>query len=304
MNRLRLVCVAIILLIFTPTVMAVEVDSTSKLHGLMTDTTNLSDTTCATQAATEVSIAINIEAMTEAITSPTSRPKIKSTFRGQQLIAPSVLIGLGVVGYATGGFGGLDRMVRDKVVSWNVRKTRVDDYLQFAPIVVAYGLDLCGVRARHSFKDRTMILATAAMFTAAMSLGGKYAVGRLRPDGSAHNSFPSGHTAVAFMGAEYMRQEYAHLSPWYGIGAYAAATAVGVLRVYNNRHWVTDVLVGAGVGILGTRIAYWLYPYLNQWLFGGRTTCRKAAATSSISSAMALPYYDGQTAGLCMSLSF
>ena len=38
------------------------------------------------------------------------------------------------------------------------------------------------------------------------------------------------------------------------------ATAVGVLRVGNNRHWVNDVVAGAAIGIASTKLAYWLYP--------------------------------------------
>ncbi|MBQ1177891.1 MAG: phosphatase PAP2 family protein, partial [Bacteroidaceae bacterium] len=76
--------------------------------------------------------------------------------------------------------------------------------------------------------------------------------------------FPSGHTATTFMGAELVRIEYGDEHPWLAAGAYTLATAVGVLRVYNDRHWFTDVFAGAGVGILSARIGYWLLPYTRQ----------------------------------------
>lgn len=88
-----------------------------------------------------------------------------------------------------------------------------------------------------------------------------------RPDGSAFNSFPSGHTATAFVGAEVLRREYWHVSPWIGITGYAVAAGTGFLRMYNNRHWLTDVLAGAGIGILSVEIAYWLYPTLSKAIF-------------------------------------
>ena len=69
----------------------------------------------------------------------------------------------------------------------------------------------------------------------------------LRPDGSSNRSFPSGHTAEAFAAAEFMNQEYKHLSPWYGIAGYTLATATGTLRVLNNSHWLSDVIMGAGL---------------------------------------------------------
>ena len=88
-----------------------------------------------------------------------------------------------------------------------------------------------------------------------------------RPDGSTRNSFPSGHTATAFMGAEFLREEYWDVSPWIGISGYVVAAGTGFFRMYNNRHWLTDVLAGAGIGILSTRAAYWLYPTISKTFF-------------------------------------
>mgnify|MGYP003096824372 FL=1 len=79
-----------------------------------------------------------------------------------------------------------------------------------------------------------------------------------RPDGSNEHSFPSGHTATAFMTATMLTKEYGHRSPWIGIGAYSVATATGMMRMANNKHWLSDVLTGAGIGILSTEIGYYL----------------------------------------------
>ena len=78
------------------------------------------------------------------------------------------------------------------------------------------------------------------------------------PDGSTRNSFPSGHTATAFMTATMLHKEYGHRSPWYSIGGYTLATLTGVTRQLNNRHWMSDVMVGAGIGILATEFGYFL----------------------------------------------
>ena len=91
-----------------------------------------------------------------------------------------------------------------------------------------------------------------------------------RPDGSSRNSFPSGHTATAFMGAEFLRKEYWDVSPWIGVAGYAVAAGTGFFRMYNNRHWLTDVLTGAGIGILSTQAAYWLYPTITKTFFRKR----------------------------------
>lgn len=79
-----------------------------------------------------------------------------------------------------------------------------------------------------------------------------------RPDGSDNKSFPSGHTATAFMTATMLTKEYGGVSPWIGVGAYSVAAATGLMRVANNKHWLSDVLTGAGVGILATEAGYWI----------------------------------------------
>ena len=84
----------------------------------------------------------------------------------------------------------------------------------------------------------------------------KYGLGRLRPDGSTYNSFPSGHTAMAFTSATLLHKEYGYLSPWVSIAGYTAATITGISRALNNRHWLSDIVVGAGVGILSTEVGY------------------------------------------------
>lgn len=133
-----------------------------------------------------------------------------------------------------------------------------DDYLQYAPMGATYILKICGVKGRSSW-GRMLVshaFSAALMATAVNSL--KYSVKIERPDGSGRNSFPSGHTATAFMAATMLHKEYGQRSPWYSIGGYSVATLVGVARQLNNRHWMSDVMVGAGIGILTTELGYFL----------------------------------------------
>ena len=88
-------------------------------------------------------------------------------------------------------------------------------------------------------------------------------------------SFPSGHTATAFTGAELVRSEY---GLGIGIAAYGVAAGVALLRLYNERHWVGDVLFGAGIGILSARIGYWMLPLWQKWL--KIPSCRGIQATA------------------------
>ena len=92
----------------------------------------------------------------------------------------------------------------------------------------------------------------------AICQGGKRLIREPRPDTEARTSFPSGHTATAFCGAELTRIEYGNA---YGAAAYLFAATTGIMRVINNRHWCNDVLAGAGVGFLSAHIGYWLLPW-------------------------------------------
>ncbi len=135
--------------------------------------------------------------------------------------------------------------------------TEIDNYTQFAGIGLTVGLKLAGVEGRSSWPRLAASSLASYAVMAAFVNGIKYTASELRPDGSTHNSWPSGHTATAFVGATILHKEYGLTrSPWYSIAGYTVATATGVMRVLNNRHWISDVLSGAGIGILSTELAY------------------------------------------------
>lgn len=133
-----------------------------------------------------------------------------------------------------------------------------DDYLQYAPAAVMLGMKAFGVQGRSSWGRMLTSDAFSAGLMAIAVNSLKYSCRVMRPDGSSRNSFPSGHTATAFMAATMLHKEYGHRSPWYSIGGYTLATVTGVTRQLNNRHWMSDVMVGAGIGILATELGYYL----------------------------------------------
>ena len=136
-------------------------------------------------------------------------------------------------------------------------KTGIDDYTQFFGPVMTVGLKLAGYEGRS---DWPRLLASAGMSYALMAVmvnGIKYTAKEMRPDGSSANSWPSGHTATAFVGATLLHKEYGLTrSPWWSVAGYGVATATGVMRVLNNRHWISDVMSGAGIGILSAELGY------------------------------------------------
>lgn len=141
---------------------------------------------------------------------------------------------------------------------------KIDNYLQWVPAVAVYGLNLAGIHGEHNLLDRSMIYILSNLFMNISVFAVKNITHELRPDGSDYLSFPSGHTAEAFLSAEFLMQEYKNVSIWYGIGGYAVATSVAYLRMYNNKHWLSDVVAGAGFGIISTRLAYILYPKIKN----------------------------------------
>jgi hypothetical protein len=149
-------------------------------------------------------------------------------------------------------------------------KMKVDNYTIGLPAFAVYGLNLAGIKGKHSYLDATMLLFMSSAINNGVVFSTKHITGIPRPDGSDQMSFPSGHTAQAFVCAEFMRQEYKDVSPWYGAAAYAVAIGNGMLRMYHDKHWLGDVVTGAGVGILSTRVSYWLYPKIKEKFFKGR----------------------------------
>ena len=134
-----------------------------------------------------------------------------------------------------------------------------DDYLQFAPLVAQVGLRLGGLQGTSPHIWQTFAAdAFASISMLAITSAIKYTARIERPDGSTRNSFPSGHTAMAFASAEVLNIEYGGRYPWLPYLSYSLAGATGLGRMMNNRHWLGDVVAGAGLGILSAHVGYWI----------------------------------------------
>lgn len=210
-------------------------------------------------------------------------------------IIPAVFIGYGVISLTGDNvIRRLDYSTKDELQEDHpLFAAHADDYMQFAPAAAVYGLNLLGIKGKHTLLDATglYVLSSAIMGGSVTAL--KKATHRLRPNGSGYTSFPSGHTANAFAAAEFLKQEYKDVSPWYGYAGYTVAIATGVLRTYNNKHWASDVVAGAGFGILSTKLSYLLYPKLKKLITG------KGSFNYTV-----MPSYQQHSMGLSLSGTF
>jgi len=214
-------------------------------------------------------------------------PNLK--FNYKQLIIPGVLLGYGFIGLESDQLKSYNSEIKEEVNEDIDHKVSIDDFSQWAPAASVYALNAFGVKGKNNLKDRSIILASSYLMMSASVFALKNITKVERPDGSSNNSFPSGHTATAFAGAEFMYQEYKDQSIWYGIAGYAVATGTGLFRMYNDRHWLTDVVAGAGIGILSTKAAYWIYPYLQNKVF--------KSPKENKTTSMIMPFYNGKELG-------
>ena len=133
---------------------------------------------------------------------------------------------------------------------------RNETYIQYLPLAVTLGLKAFGVESRSSWARMAVSGAAGGAIMLAATQSMKHLISTGRPDNSDDHSFPSGHTATAFVTATILHREYGHLHPLVSIGGYATAAATGILRIRKNRHWASDVAAGAGIGILATELGY------------------------------------------------
>lgn len=187
--------------------------------------------------------------------------------KGWALVPPAVMVGYGATSFFVHPLRQLDHSIYNEAKNHNfVPDYHTENFIQYTPVVLVYGLNLVGVHGKNTFVDRTLIYVLSQGMLELTVFSLKHATHRLRPNGADHYSFPSGHTANAFAGAEFMSQELSGKSVLYGVLGYTFATTTGVFRIYHQDHWFSDVVAGAGFGILATKGAYLLYPYIRNSL--------------------------------------
>ncbi|WP_048825641.1 phosphatase PAP2 family protein [Hymenobacter sp. DG25B] len=176
---------------------------------------------------------------------------------------PVLLIGYGLTTINGNGIYSSYDAQRDLHRHFPNFHTKVDDYLVLAPYLELAATTLAGVESHNDRLNMALVIVKSELIFGAIVTGLKYTTNIRRPDGSNMHSFPSGHTAQAFLAASIVHTEFRDKSQWYGVGAYTLATSVAALRMLNNRHWQSDVVAGAGIGILSAHLGY--LTHRNRW---------------------------------------
>ncbi len=195
-------------------------------------------------------------------------PGCYQKFDAKKFIVPGAMIAYGFIARYSDPLFDLSESVQEE--TWDDHPhntTTLDNYLQYAPAVAVYALNLAGIKGEHNFVDRSMIFLMSNLIMEGFVSTIKVTSHELRPNKNGYESFPSGHTAEAFVSATFLYEEYKHVSIWYGVSGYLVAGTVGALRIYNDKHWLHDVIAGAGFGIASTEVSYWLYPLLKRTFF-------------------------------------
>lgn len=177
-------------------------------------------------------------------------------------VLPSVLVGTGLV-VANPSIKDFQTEVHHR--SFAGFHTRVDDLLQYTPTLINIGLSVAHPNpVNRNAKIGRFVIGTVAYASITKVI--KWTVNETRPNGGEY-AFPSGHTATAFFGAHLLAKEIKKEKPVLAYAGYGLATATGLLRLANHEHWVSDVLVGAGIGVAAAELSYYLYPKIQEkWL--------------------------------------
>lgn len=155
--------------------------------------------------------------------------------------------------------------LRDAVQSDGHDRLTFDNYIQYVPMTMPFALKICGLQGRSSIRDMVNLTALGYGMGSLVVVGVKQLSHKRRPDNTSFTSFPSGHTYTAFVGAELLRREYGDDYPMIAVAGYAVATLTGFMRIYNNRHWASDVLAGAGLAIVSVNVGYWIGDKVLEW---------------------------------------
>lgn len=179
---------------------------------------------------------------------------------GKKSLFPISLIGLGLILNHSGIEKDLNREIRELV--GNDFSTSADDFLVLVPVLEMYTADALGLIAKNHWFDQSKQLFFTDLITLGIVQGLKELTSKTRPDGS-YWAFPSGHSALAFSHAAILQQEFKDSQPIFAYSGFIFATATAGLRMANQRHWISDVIVGVGIALAVNQLVYQWAPLKN-----------------------------------------
>jgi hypothetical protein len=187
-------------------------------------------------------------------------PPVEYKLNPKELIVPAGLITIGTIASLTENYD----IIRFSRSSNHPKSTPLDDILQYSTVPALFLFDLVAEEKHHPIDQIFLMALSYGITTVPVKLlKDNYEV--LRPNGEPH-SFPSGHTAKAFIGAHIIYKEFKDSNKIIAYSGYALGTVTAVARVVHNKHWVSDVLAGAGIAILSTELAYLIYFPVRNWI--------------------------------------
>ena len=176
------------------------------------------------------------------------------------LIIPGTFLLYSALKPAVSGIENLDDEIFAQVKKNNPGfHTNAEDYLMWTPSASVYVMDAFKVKTKHSFKEHLILDAGSIVITGGIGYAMRLISRNINAYTTQDTKFPSGHTANAFRGAEILHQELKDKNKLLSYSGYLVATTVGVLRIYNKDHLLTEVLAGAGLGILSSKFTYLIF---------------------------------------------
>jgi len=185
-----------------------------------------------------------------------SPPHLKPT----GLIVPGALLIYGGLKPVINGIPKLDDKIMTHMQDYYPNfHTNAADYLMWVPSASVYAMDAFHVKTQHTFKEHLILDVGSVLVTGGLGFGMRKISEHISAYNTHDTKFPSGHAANAFRGAEIVHQELKYSHPVLSYTGYVVATGVGLLRLYNKNHLLSEVVAGAGLGILSTKLTYWIF---------------------------------------------
>ena len=176
------------------------------------------------------------------------------------LIIPGAFLIYGGLKPFINGIPKLDNDIRAQVLKkFPNFHTSAADYTMWVPSASVYVLDAFKVKTAHSFKEHLIIDAGSIIIAGGVGYGMRIITRNIDAYKSVGTKFPSGHTTNAFRGAEILHQELKGTNELLSYSGYLVAIGTGMLRIYDKDHLFSEVIAGAGLGILSTKLTYFIF---------------------------------------------